>query len=219
MSERARVSDSVPASASGSASTSVPACPGCHFACPIDDYQCARGEHLHAAWERGEELPVRQGPGRPPQGASKQKVQLSSNERLMHLLHIVGIALQDLERESGSDAPDRQIVDCLMRHERAASERIVLGRTQLDADTFHTSSQALIDRGFVETKAACGDDTFYALTEAGIEQAGTWRAERQAAEAEFLGVLTDDEKQQFHDLVFKILEPGFKRRARDSQPT
>ena len=40
----------------------APKCPGCHFGCSLDRYQCARGKGLHAKWLAGEEIPERRAP-------------------------------------------------------------------------------------------------------------------------------------------------------------
>ena len=190
----------------------TPVCPGCHFTCAIDDYQCARGEMFYERWKAGEEVPERRGPGRPPAGGMPKGIlKPTSDERTMHLLHILEIALSDLERESGSDAPERRVVDCLMRHNQSASEFVITGRTNLAGAELgdaleQVEAQHLVERRQVQTGA-----TFYALTDQGIEQAKAWLEELRAAQTRFLSVLDDSEKQQLHQLVAKLLEPGFAR--------
>ena len=190
----------------------APVCPGCHFACAIDDYECARGEAFHERWAAGEELPVRRGPGRPPAGGMPEgTMKPTSDERTMHLLHILEIALSDLERESGSDAPERRVVDCLMRHNRAASAFVIEGRTHLSGAELSDALEHVKSHHLAEYQQANTGTTFYALTDSGIEQAKAWLEERRAAQARFLSVLDDAEEQQLHQLVAKLLEPGFAR--------
>lgn len=43
-------------------SKAIPTCPGCHFGCTLDDYQCARGGRFYEKWQAGEEIPVRRPP-------------------------------------------------------------------------------------------------------------------------------------------------------------
>ena len=190
----------------------APTCPGCHFGCAIDAFQCRRGEVFWGKWKAGEELPTRRGPGsvRPPEGDMK----LSSDDRIMHLLHIVGIALDDLANESGASEPARRIVDCIMRQGKAASTFVIEGRTHLPVEEIEAQLGELAGQGLVTARETCADTTLHELTDSGLERARTWEAERKAGEARFLSVLSEDEKQQLHDLIFKILEPGFKRRAR-----
>ena len=186
-------------------------CPGCHFGCEIEDFQCARGEKLHARWVETGSLPERRGPGQGPVREKDHKgPAFTVDDRLMHMLHIVGIALQDLADESGSSDPDKRALDCLIRHDLAASAMIVEGRTHLP--NAEETLDAAVAQGLV-AKRAHGETTLYELTETGLETARTWEAERKTAEAEFLGVLSDDEKDQLLALVMKVLEPGFKRRG------
>lgn len=243
-------------------------CPGCHFGCDIEDYQCARGEKLHARWVETGELPERRGPGHGPganpasgpkhspehggengdreharhggpdgsggpghgghAGESGGSGNASSaggpggprhggpgrgvmpvGDRLMHMLHIIEIALNDLTEESGAGEPVRRAVDCLMRHEGAASKRIIEGRTHLaELDAALESAQA---QGLVAQRTH-GETALYELTDTGLEQARTWEAERKAAEAEFLSALAEDEQEQLLELIMKLLKPGFRRR-------
>ena len=186
-------------------------CPGCHFGCAIEEFQCARGEKLHARWVETGSLPERRGPGQGPMRAKDHKgPAFTVNDRLMHMLHIVGIALHDLADDSGSSDPDKRVLDCLIRHDLAASAKVVEGRTHLP--NAQEALDAVVAQGFA-AKRAHGETTLYKLTETGLETARAWEAERKAAEAEFLGVLSDDEKDQLLALVTKVLEPGFKRRA------
>lgn len=188
-------------------------CPGCHFGCAIDAPQCARGEKLRARWEDAGELPERRGPGQGPMRAKGQggaSAALVTDDRLMHLLHIVGIALHDLADESGSSAPERRVVDCLLRHEHAASVQIIAGRTHLPK--LDETLGAICERGLAAQRQS-GSTEFYELTDGGLQQARAWEAERRAAEAEFLGVLSEEEKDQLLALVIKVLEPGFRCRG------
>ena len=188
-------------------------CPGCHFGCAIDEPQCARGEKLRARWEDTGELPERRGPSQIPMHAKGQggaSAAAATDERLMHLLHIVGIALHDLADESGSSAPERRVVDCLLRHEHAASAQVIEGRTHLP--NLDETLGAICGQGLA-TQRQSGSATFYELTDAGLQQARAWESERRAAEAEFLGVLSEEEKGQLLALVMKVLEPGFRRRG------
>ena len=186
-------------------------CPGCHFGCEIERFQCGRGEKLCARWRETGELPERRGPGKGPLRAKNHKGPvITANDRLMHMLHVVGIALHDLADESGANVPEHQVLDCLLRHDLAASARIIEGRTHLEG--LDGVLGATLSQGLIEERT-CGETTLYALTDAGLAQARAWGDERKAAEAEFLGVLSDDEKEQFLELVMKVLEPGFKRRG------
>lgn len=192
----------------------TPICPGCHFACAIEDCQCARGERLHAQWTQTGELPARRGPGHGKgHGKGPSMPAIPVNDRIMHLLHIVGIALSDLADESGASAPERRAADCLMRHEKAATSRIIESRLRMP--DVGSTLEALREQGLVEPHAN-GDSILYALTDRGVEQATEWEAERKAAEAAFLDVLDDEEKERLLALVVKILEPGFKRRQQQA---
>ena len=195
-------------------SQSTPLCPGCHFRCEITDYQCARGERLHQKWTAGEELPERRIPGAPAKdGVHKNIPRLISNDRLMHTLHIIEITLDELASEVGSDAPNRLVLDCLMRHEHAASSFVIQGRTQLHESELDALLGELENDGFIATRTPDNSVAFYELTEEGREKAGVWREERRAAEAELLSMLSDEEKAQLHELLFKVIKPGMKRRA------
>lgn len=209
---------------------SMPLCPGCHFRCRLDDFQCARGEKLYQRWLETGEVPARRKPGPPPAqegeghgdgrghgGGPKGRPPMPINDRLMHMLHIVGIALDDLQTESGGNAADHKVLDCIMRHDRAASVFVIAGRTQLEEEEISQAAQSLESQGFVAMRTVHDDTVFFELTEAGLQQAKAWEADRKAAEAKFLDVLTDDEKSQFHDLVVKVLEPGFKRMAQEHE--
>lgn len=188
-------------------------CPGCHFGCAIDGFQCGRGEKLHARWVETGELPERRRPPHPggqPGGRDGGRPAIPVDDRIMHMLHIIGIALSDLADESGASAPERRAIDCLMRHGGSASERIVEGRTH--AEGLDALFGELVERGLVKRRGF-EHATLYALTEQGLAQAKAWESERKATEAEFLGVLDDGEKEQLLALVMKLLEPGFKRRG------
>lgn len=182
-------------------------CPGCHFRCAIERYQCGRGEKLHAQWAETGELPERRGPGA---GANKERLSIPQNDRIMHMLHIVGIALNDLAAENGDNEPEQRVLGCLMRHERAASAAIIEGRTHLaDLDDLLTAAQS---QGLVAQRT-CGDVVLYELSDSGFERARSQESQRKAAEAEFLSVLSDEEKDQLLSAIMKVLEPGFKRRG------
>ena len=127
----------------------VPVCPGCHFTCAIDGYQSARGEAFHERWAAGEELPVRRGPGRPPEGGMPEgTMKPTSDERIMHLLHILEIALSEILRNDNTRT-DRQTdkeVDNQVDERSSRSDRRLRNRSVFCKFTYNNIIRRIVQK-------------------------------------------------------------------------
>ena len=193
-------------------------CPGCHFGCAIDDYQCARGALFLAKWEAGEEIPVRRPPwargekpaGETPDGQSASAhtppprlAALPVSARLMMLLTMAQNALAARDDEQR----DRRVAECLLRQESSATNRIIAERTRLNDAAIDEQIASLEERGIVTSSTLKDGRTFHTLTEDGRAQAEAWFEEHKAADAAFFAELTDEEAEQLEALLAKTLSP------------
>ena len=208
----------------------APKCPGCHFGCNLERYQCARGKGLYAKWTAGETIPERRAPWerpkpagdgehpnqqQPAQAAAPQRPPIPPTMRVMHMMNIVAMAMADHR----NDDPRHQVLDTIARHDGCATLAIVKGRLK-DAKIDATEAIAqLVEEGLLEQQEDERAGTMYALAKQGAAQAQEWRAEQLARDEEFLDALSDDEKSQLADLVAKMLtSTAHKRRFEQRKP-
>ena len=202
--------------------SAAPTCPGCHFGCLLDAYQCARGKMFHERWMAGEEIPERrapwkaqgaegngQGPGPRrgpggsggPGGPGGRRGAFAPEMRLMHMLNIIGIAMAD-HRET---RPERNVIDGLARQSGCATERIVQDRSRLGEEDFALALAKLRDDGLVTDVDDEIAGPMLQISEAGEAQASAWREERELADKAFCDALSDEEKEELAGLLQKLL--------------
>lgn len=215
------------------ASNGAPTCPGCHFGCALDDYQCGRGRKFLAMWHNGEAIPERRGPGM-PRHAGKQgpggeasaaraagnaqrpekrggeggpEGQLPPDMRLVMLLNVTANALRD---ERDSNTAD-EVLDCIVRQDRSATIRIIAERVRKDPAELEAALQELQQRSLAQPHDDDGR-TFFEPTEEGLAHCKAWQEKRREDDTRFVSGLSEDEKQQLADLLQKMLDPLMKRR-------
>lgn len=195
----------------------TPRCPGCHFGCNIEHWQCARGRGLHAQWLETGELPRRRRPGGPgggpqggPRGGSHGGPQDGSRgghspftpqQKVTRLLTILPKAMQ----RSCSDTPESRLLSSLQRREFYVSVHILSSDMGIPKTDILETAQSMQDAGLVEVVDENGRP-FVKATEAGQQRARTYAEQREEAMQEFLSPLSADELEQLAELMEKILQ-------------
>lgn len=210
----------------------APICPGCHFGCSLDAYRCGRGKGFSVKWRAGEPLPERRVPGvggpghpgkrpggcggqggkvngRPGKGGSSGSGEGGSGGvplpgmRVMHALNIMSNVLQDRHAESA----ERKVLGAVERQGgffalSLLGKRTLVGQPQLDE-----AVAALVTDGLAELVDEPTAGRSLAITELGRARQRKWSAEHEAATAEFLAPLSEDEQAQLADLLFRLIQP------------
>ena len=177
-------------------------CPGCHFECKLVKYQCGRGKEFYDLAAAGGEVPVRRGPMMTPSERAARPDGLPPlNDRVMHGLNILSNSLKDRHVEVG----ERAVVLALSRLGMFMSQALLAKRMLLSAEELEDYLIEAEQNGLVVAEIEDHAGSIVRLTDAGIEQASAWKAERDADTAEFLSNLSDEEKETLSALVRKLL--------------
>ena len=195
-------------------SAKAPECPGCHYRCLLDAYQCARGKGFYGKWLAGEGIPKRRAPRKGdssgPKGAGKRwgiaghgpgGIAPSADMKLMRMLGIVGIALSEHREEDA----ERLVLDSITRHNGCTTERIVAGRVRMDGEALAPVLDKLREAELIVDVDDEVAGPMLQATEEGIVQAEAWRKERASTDAAFVDALTEEEKEQLAGLLAKML--------------
>ena len=211
----------------------VPTCPGCHFGCQLDDYQCARGERLFGQWCNGEEIPERRMPG--PGGAQPAGNRRSQGmppflKRLMEgepgkrgdsLANLVSMLSRRVHSSMPGPAPvpspfcppeDKgiKVLEALMRHEGAASSFVVSGRTSMDEEEVESIADEELLAGTLEIDQYEDGTVFMRITDVGTAKLQEAKDAKSALNEEIFECLTDDEQEQLSELLRRVVEESFK---------
>ena len=191
----------------------VPICPGCHFRCPLDEYQCARGAKFNGMWQAGEEIPERRMP-KPPKDGEKpaggpppQFRRIPIEARLLMGMSFFQRIMDERQQETAK----QRVAECIQRQDGFAANGIIAERTRRTDGQIQEQAEALQAEGFVAPRTEPDGRLFYELTEQGKEQVEVWAEERQQADAELFAALSDEEKEQLHELLSKALGPHMRR--------
>lgn len=194
----------------------VPTCPGCHFGCALDDYQCARGEGIYESWQAGEEVPERRMPGPrggKPGGGKRGRGGLPpflNGNTAMGLWFLTGIMQRGLNgriEQLGSSAVFKPIV----QHEGAASLRIIASRAGLSEEAAFEQLQEAVEQGYVEEYEYADGTVFYRVTEAGSEAAQQAEEAKKETLEEYFSVISEEEQEQLLDLVKRVVDGNMRR--------
>lgn len=193
-----------------------PLCPGCHFRCELNEYQCARGGKFFEKWKAGEEIPQRRGPQPPAQdGEDKSKPagrpaffnRIPVEARLKMLMGL----FQNVVRERDEQGAKQRVAECILRQDGFAANGIITERTRLTDEQIQKEVETLQAEGVVQPRTEPDGRVFHELTEEGKAQTEAWIEERQKADAELFANLSDEEKGQLESLLGKAFEPFMRR--------
>lgn len=176
---------------------SAPPCPGCHFQCRLDRYQCGRGGRLYAAWQETGEVPKRR--PMPPKGHKP-----SDDMRIMFGINILSNVLQ-MQREK---SPDTEILAALMGHEGTSTGRVIEQRARLKSATFCKAITKLEEEGSIERCDLGQYQDAFRITDVGRARLSELEATRDATNQELLAPLSTEERAEFAELIGKLLAPG-----------
>jgi len=130
----------------------APTCPGCHFGCRIDYYQCARGLRFLEQWEAGEEIPERRMPGpgarggKPGQDPRDGTGAPALDGQVLHLLMLV-----DMFGKRATELPTHvRVAEATLRHDGFATPYVVAQRSQLDGEAFDAAVDQAVEEGLVD---------------------------------------------------------------------
>lgn len=208
----------------------APTCPGCHFGCSVDAYRCARGQGFYKLWCEGKPVPERGippmmrkngersdgervGDGRPGDGRTgeghKDNVP-PVGTRVMHGLNIMANVLQDRHAES----PDRKVLTAVGRQGGFFALGMIGKRALLDDDAIAGSVDELVEAGYAVRDEDEIAGPIMRVTPAGKDKLAEWNAERDAATAEFLAPLSDEEQSELADMLFRLIQPQLAHKNR-----
>ena len=177
-------------------------CPGCHFGCKLAKYQCGRGKEFYDIAAEGGEVPERRGPMMTPsERAATPDGKPPLNDRVMHALNITANRLRDRHAEAG----ERKVLITLVRTGSFMSVGLLGKRAMLSREELDLVLYGLQQAGMVKLEAEEHAGEVARITQSGLDQAATWKAERDDKTAEFLSALSDDEKEALVALVRKML--------------
>lgn len=180
----------------------APSCPGCHFRCQLDRYQCGRGARFFAQWQETGEVPQRHGHPGPPPGKEP-----SPDQRLMFELNIVAHAMQ-MQREQQAET---ELLASLAAHEGSSTGHVLEKRARLQPGTFGAAIGQLEHDGLVERCDLGQFHDAFCITDAGKARLSELEAARTAANEEFLSPLSAEERDQLAALLGKLLAPAHAR--------
>lgn len=195
----------------------APICPGCHFGCLLDAYKCGRGKGFAELWKDGKPVPER---GVPPfmrsekdeATASKTGTQggaaMPVGTRVMHGLNIMANILGERHTESA----DRKVLMAVVRQGGFFAIDMVGRRTLVDEPKLSQAIEELLEVGFIvrDEDEAAGE--ILRATPEGKEQFVAWNAERDAATAEFLSPLSEEEQVQLSQMLQRIIQHEVKKK-------
>lgn len=128
----------------------------------------------------------------------------------MHGLNIMANILKDRHTESA----ERKTLMAVGRQGGFFAVDMLGKRTLLDPEDLAEASRFLIARGFIEHDEDAIAGTVLRITSSGRKQLAWWNTEREAATAEFLASLDDNEKEQLASMLFRIIQSqAQKKRA------
>lgn len=180
----------------------VPTCPGCHFGCRLDRYQCGRGQGIYEKWVETGEVPER--PAVPP-----PILQLEVTDKLAFGMNILANVVQDQR----SRRAEGEILCALMGHAGLASEQLIAARARLDSADFEKALKDLEAAGDIG-RGACGHIRAAVwLTDSGRAKIPEAEAARRTDAETFLAPLSEDEREELDGLLFKLFDPR-RREAR-----
>ena len=180
-------------------------CPGCHFECKLENYQCGRGKEFFDLAAAGGEVPVRRGPVMTPsERAASSDGKPPLNDRVMHGLNIMALRLRQRHGEAGIC----KVVLSLARAGSFMSLPFLAKRMLLSVDEADAALHEAVQAGYVTIGPEDGRGRFAYLTDAGKQQAAIWKDERDGQTAAFLANLDDDEKAILEHLLRKLLGMG-----------
>lgn len=195
----------------------VAQCPGCHFGCNLDAYQCGRGKEFYELAASGQPVPERRWPMfTPSEKAEGRTGKPPLNERVMRGLNMVSFALRRRHEEAG----EKKIVAALVRGGKFMSLPILSKRTHIPREELSTLIEDASTAPFVtidiEEIAPLGQREdgdanprkikVARLTEEGAAQARVWDEEREVATEEFLAPLSNEEREQLDSLLLKLMK-------------
>ena len=123
------------------------------------------------------------------------------NNRVMHTCNILTNRLKDRHVEAGS----RAVVFGLARAGSFMTLPFLAKRMHVSVDELDSALEDARQRGWVTVETDVRTGRIARLTDAGIEQAAVIKAEHDAAAAEFLSNLSDEEKETLVTLIRKLL--------------
>ena len=185
------------------AGTTAPTCPGCHFGCSLDAYRCGRGKGFHGKWQAGEAVPERGKPpmlrggtdGRGGKGAPPVDV------RVMHALNIMANKLQNRHTE----AAERKVLGSVARQGGFFAVNLLGKRALVESPQLEDAIDFLVTEGLLVLEDEPVAGPVLRITEEGRARQREWNAEHDAATAEFLAPLTEDEQDQLAQLLFRLI--------------
>ena len=184
-------------------------CPGCHFGCSLNKYQCGRGKEFFDLVQDGGELPERRPPVFTPseQAAKKGHTPPPINEKLVRGINIVSHMMRDRDMPT----PEQAIIVGLINLKSFMSKSLLPKRLQLPQLEFEKGLQSAIEHGFVEIADVEHSGTVVRFTASGKVQAEKWKNERDKRIEEFFSALSDDEKVQLDSLLGTLLRAHMHR--------
>lgn len=125
----------------------------------------------------------------------------------MHGLNIMVKVLRDRHGE----AAERKILMAVGRQGGFFALDMLPKRAVIDVEAMNRAVDVLIEAGFVvrEHEEVAGD--ILRITDAGKVQQAEWNAEREAATAEFLSPLSEDEQAQLADMLFRLIHANRRK--------
>lgn len=138
---------------------------------------------------------------------------LSSDMRIMHGLNIVANILQDRHTESA----ERKVLMAVGRQGGFFACDMLAKRTLVDDERILEAVSLLVKRGFAERVLDEVAGEVLRITPEGKERLAEWNAERDAATANFLSPLDEDEKAQLADMLFRIVQAELEKKRGGSR--
>lgn len=204
----------------GKAAQGAVLCPGCHFGCKLECWQCARGREFLGKWQAGETLPQR-GPGGPggpaaaghpgPHGGSghpdgrgsgrpRHPEQMDELQKLEFLFRVLPKAMQHANGQTPADT----VLEGIARHEGYMSAALARQGSELGKLEFDAVIEELEATGTVRLGAEDGQK-FIEITEQGAAAHAQRMRKLRQANKEFFSALPEDELSQLAGLLDKLL--------------
>lgn len=183
--------------------SAVAVCPGCHFHCRLDHYQCGLGAYR---WEQAQKAEGETGapatrPAAAKPAAAKHHANASADVRIEHLLTVLPHKL----RVAAGERVEDKLLCAVMRRRGLAAPSIMAKLLYTSPAGLQPSIDALENAGYLKIVDVDGRPGFMQLTAEGMAEGKRRAARHVAAYRDLLSCLSAEEQAELVVLLGKLM--------------
>lgn len=186
--------------------SAVAVCPGCHFHCRLDHYQCGLGAYR---WEQAQkesedtqvaaDTSVAKPAAKP--AAAKHHANASADVRIEHLLTVLPHKL----RVAAGERVEDKLLCAVMRRRGLAAPSIMAKLLYTNPAGLQPSIKALENAGYLTIVDVEGRPGFMQLTDEGMAEGKRCAARHAATYRDLLSCLSAEEQDELVILLGKLM--------------